>query len=167
MHKNWEYWKFDQNDNDTFGSGVYICEGFEIFVQAYEFHDGENALKESEKILDWVLEEKDSLKKYIIDNCYTKTILTCGLNLDRATSSEELENLLREKGNECIEPFATKEHFLQYLQPNELVISFQKGFGVAFTAFGDTELADALGGHGPIVEIDDDFSILGSAGFSG
>ena len=171
MDENWEYWEFKKSDSDTtdnFGSGVYICDGFEIFVQAYEFTEADTALTESEKILYWLLEQKDILKKHVVDNYYNETILTYRLNIEKANSSEELKSVISLMGNACVEPYARKEDFIKYLQPNELVISYQQGFTVEFTAFGDTELVAALGGHGPTVEVDNNFSIIvGSESFSG
>lgn len=161
MDITWTYWKSSESATLKSIIGVCTVAEHELQCEINSYPDEAMAKKDIEKLVNWALNNEESVKRHILEQHYFDIIWTCHLYEAEGSveSADELRALVGNGQNIGVEPFASRESMTRYLRLTQIVCDYEyDGFLLQFVPTED-ELNSSMGGHGPSISVGDDFSI--------
>ncbi len=161
MDITWTYWK--SSESATLKSIIGVCTAAEHELQCEinSYPDEATAKRDIEKLVDWALNNEENVKWHILERHYFDVIWICHLYEVEGSveSADDLRALTESGQNIGVGPFASRENMTRHLNLNQIVRDYDyDGFLLQFSPSED-ELNSNMGGHGPSVSINGDFSL--------
>lgn len=172
MNITWTYWKLYESPSLKSITGVCNAESHELQCEMNDYADENTAKLDMENTVTWALENEQEIKRHILEHYYLDMIYICCLYSEnvqkKVESADELRALVADGQDVGIAPFASRENMERYLKLNQVTRDYgYDGFSLDFVPSEEgLELSDSLGGHGPLVSVNGDFS-MGEVEWSG